>query len=137
MKPNDPCVCGSGKKFSSCCEPFLSSKGKPRTVKQLVRSRYSAYALGEAEHREYLVRTWHPATVQHIRMADFIAEGHQWKSLEILNSKQKGDLGSVKFEAIYSVDDGPDQIHSETSAFHRHKGMWLYLEGEVSESEKG
>jgi uncharacterized protein YchJ len=75
--------------------------------------------------------------VQHIRMADLIAEGHQWKSLEILNSKQKGDLGSVKFEAIYSVDDGPDQIHSETSAFHRHKGMWLYLEGEVSESEKG
>jgi SEC-C motif-containing protein len=133
MKPNDPCVCGSGKKFSSCCEPFLSSQAKPRTVKQLVRSRYSAYALGQAEHRDYLVRTWHPATAQHIRMADLSTEGHHWKNLEILNSKQKGDLGRVEFKATYSVEDGPDQIHHETSAFHRHKGSWLYLEGEVSE----
>lgn len=100
-------------------------------MKQLVRSRYAAYALGQAEHREYLVQTWHPSTAQKIRMADLIADGHQWKSLEILNSSQKGDLGRVEFKAIFSVDGGPDQLHHEISAFHRLKGAWLYLDGEV------
>jgi len=133
MNKNDPCICGSGRTFGKCCEPFLAGKEKPKTVKQLVRSRYAAYALGQAEHREYLVNTWHPATAKNIRMADLIAEGHEWKGLEIINSTQKGDLGRVEFKATYSVDDGPDQVHHENSAFHRHKGTWLYLEGEVRE----
>jgi SEC-C motif-containing protein len=131
MKSNELCVCGSGRAFGKCCEPFLTYKARPKTVKQLVRSRYAAYALGGEGHREYLVRTWHPATAQNIRMADLIADGHTWTGLEILDSRQKGDLGRVEFRATYSVDVGPDQVHHETSAFHRHKGVWLYLEGEV------
>ena len=131
MKSNELCVCGSGRAFGKCCEPFLTNKARPKTVKQLVRSRYAAYALGGDGHREYLVRTWHPATAQNIRMADLIADGHTWTGLEILDSRQKGDLGRVEFRATYSVDVGPDQVHHETSAFHRHKGVWLYLEGEV------
>ncbi len=136
MKSSDLCICGSGRQFGKCCEPFLNYTAKPKTVKQLVRSRYAAYALGESSHREYLVRTWHPATAQNIRMADLIAEGHVWKALEIIDANQKGDLGRVEFKAIYSVDDGPDQIHHEKSAFHRNKGVWLYLEGKVEEQEK-
>ncbi len=131
MKSNELCVCGSGRAFGKCCEPFLTYKARPKTVKQLVRSRYAAYALEGDGHREYLVRTWHPATAQNIRMADLIADGHTWTGLEILDSRQKGDLGRVEFRATYSVDGGPDQVHHETSAFHRHKGVWLYLEGEV------
>ena len=131
MKPNEPCICGSGRPYSKCCEPFLTYKARPKTVKQLVRSRYAAYALGGEGHREYLVRTWHPATAQNIRMADLIADGHVWTGLEILDSRQKGDLGRVEFRATYSIDGGPEQVHHETSAFHRHKGVWLYLEGEV------
>lgn len=136
MKSNDPCICGSGRLFGKCCEPFLSYKAKPKTAKQLVRSRYAAYALsalGEPAYREYLVNTWHPATAKNISMADLIADGHVWKGLEITGAKQKGDLARVEFRARYAVDDGPDRIHHEVSAFHRHKGAWLYLEGEVSE----
>ena len=40
-----PCACGSGKLFSNCCSPFLSGKALPKTVKQLMRSRYAAFAL--------------------------------------------------------------------------------------------
>jgi SEC-C motif-containing protein len=131
MKANELCVCGSERPFSKCCEPFLTYRAKPKTVKQLVRSRYAAYALGGEGHREYLVRTWHPATAKNIRMADLIADGHVWTGLEIIDFRQKGDLGRVEFRATFSVDGGPEQIHHETSAFHRHKGVWLYLEGEV------
>jgi SEC-C motif-containing protein len=135
MKANDPCICGSGRIFGKCCPPFLRRKDNPKTVKQLVRSRYAAYSLGEEGHREYLVRTWHPATAKNIRMADLIAEGHVWTNLEILDFRQKGDLGRVEFKATYRVDEGPEQVHHEVSAFHRHKGVWLYLEGDVKEDE--
>jgi SEC-C motif-containing protein len=134
MKPNDPCICGSGRVFGKCCQPFLTYQAKPKTAKQLMRSRYAAYAIGDEKGREYLVRTWHPATASNIRLADLIAEGHTWLGLEILDAKQKGDLARVEFKAIYRVDDGPEIIHQEVSAFHRHQGVWLYLEGEVSES---
>ncbi len=133
MKPTDPCICGSEKPFGKCCEPFLSHKAKPKTVKQLVRSRYAAYALGGEGHREYLIRTWHPATAKNIQMADLIAEGHTWTGLEIIDFRQKGDLGRVEFKATYCVDDGPPQVHHEVSAFHRHQGTWLYLEGDIQE----
>ncbi len=135
MNKNDSCICCSGRPYSKCCEPYLNYKANPKTVRQLVRSRYAAYALGQAKHREYLVNTWHPATAQNVRMADLIAEGHKWTGLEIVKATQKGDLGRVEFKATYSVDDGPEQIHQEKSAFHRHKVIWLYLEGEVNESE--
>lgn len=133
MKSIEPCICGSGRPFGKCCEPFLNYKAKPKTVRQLVRSRYAAYALGDQKHKEYLVRTWHPATANNIRMADLIAEGHQWTGLEILDVRQKGDLGRVEFRATYQVDGGPEQVHHEISAFHRNKGVWQYLEGEVRE----
>ena len=133
MKSIDLCICGSGRSFGKCCESFLNYSAKPKTVKQLVRSRYAAYALGQNIHREYLIRTWHPATAKNIRMADLIAEGHMWKSLDIIDSRQKGDLGRVEFKAVYAIDDGPDQVHHETSAFHREKGVWLYLDGDVKE----
>jgi len=61
MKPNDPCICGSGRVFGKCCQPFLTYQAKPKTAKQLMRSRYAAYAIGDEKGREYLVRTWHPA----------------------------------------------------------------------------
>lgn len=134
MKPNDPCICGSGRPFGKCCQPFLEYRAKPKTARQLVRSRYAAYALGaqgDGGYREYLVRTWHPATAKNISMADLMAEGHTWKGLEICDAKQKGDLARVEFKARYSVNDGPEYVHHEVSAFHRDKGTWLYLEGEV------
>ena len=136
MKSSEPCICGSGRLFGKCCQPFLEYKAKPKTAKQLVRSRYAAYALGalgETGHREYLVRTWHPATARNISMADLIAEGHTWKGLEIIDARQKGDLARVEFRARFCVNDGPELIHHETSAFHRDKGVWLYLEGEVKD----
>jgi len=126
-----PCPCGSDKPFADCCEPFLTLQEKPRSVRQLVRARYCAYALGAGRHREFLIRTWHPATAKHISIADLTNDNFNWKTLEILRAEQKGDYGRVEFKAIYSDNDGPDQVHHELALFHRIKGMWLYLEGRV------
>ena len=40
------CICDSKKEYSICCEPLLTGSVKAKTVRQLVRSRYAAYAAG-------------------------------------------------------------------------------------------
>jgi SEC-C motif-containing protein len=132
MTSKDLCPCGSEKPYAQCCEPLHTFKDKAKTVKQLVRARYCAYARGAGQHREFLVRTWHPATSKQINVADITNDTFEWRGLEILRAEQKGDLGRVEFKAIFRDNAaGPDQIHHEQSMFHRIKGSWLYLEGRV------
>jgi len=128
------CYCGNDKPFAQCCEPFITMKEKPRSVRQLVRARYCAYALGAGRHREFLIRTWHPATAGKVSIADLTNDSLTWCGLEIINAEQKGDLGRVEFRASYGEgEDGALHVHHERSMFQRIKGVWLYLEGQVRE----
>ena len=127
------CYCDSGKPFAQCCEPFLLMKEKPKSVKQLVRARYSAYAIGAGKHREFLIRTWHPQTARNINITDVSNDNFTWKGLEIIKAEQKGDLGRVEFKAFYAQDDGTEHVHHERAMFHRIKGLWLYVEGQVKD----
>ena len=128
------CLCGSDKPFVACCEPFLTFREKPKSVRQLVRARYCAYALGAGTHREFLIRTWHPATARTISIADITNDHNVWQGLEIISAEQKGDFGRVEFRATYREgDDGAIHVHHERAMFNRIKGVWLYVEGEVRE----
>lgn len=130
------CPCGSNKAFADCCEPYLTLQEKPKSVRQLVRARYCAYARGAGTHREFLIRSWHPATARSISIADLTNDNYRWQGLEIVSAEQKGDFGRVEFKASYREgDDGPLQIHHERAVFHRIKGLWLYLEGDVQDQE--
>jgi SEC-C motif-containing protein len=127
------CYCGSGKPFAQCCEPLLLMKEKPRTVRQLVRARYAAYARGAGKHREFLIHTWHPQTARHISITDISNDNFTWKGLQIINAVQKGELGHVEFKAFYAEDDGTEHVHHEHATFHRIKGLWLYVQGQIEE----
>tara|TARA_R110000772_G_scaffold30532_11_gene75706 strand:+ start:1789 stop:2181 length:393 start_codon:yes stop_codon:yes gene_type:complete len=124
----DSCICGSNKDFTRCCQPFLEGKAKARTVRQLVRSRYAAYALGA--HAKYLKQTWHPSTVRNIGMADLDNSAYEWLSLQIVRHLQKGDMGQVEFKAVYKEAGGKEQTHHEISVFQRLKGVWYYYDGQ-------
>lgn len=135
MSEKNLCQCGSNKAYALCCEPLHTLKEHAKTVKQLVRARYCAYARGAGKHREFLIRSWHPSTAKTINVVDITNDTFTWKGLTILRAEQKGDLGKVEFKAVFSeADDGPDQVHHEISLFHRIKGNWLYLEGKVNEA---
>ena len=60
-----PCPCGRQERgrtanYGDCCGRYLASVGVPAPDAQtLMRSRYSAYALGLTP---YLLSTWHPST---------------------------------------------------------------------------
>ena len=53
------CYCGSGHLFEDCCEPYIKRKSNPPTAEALMRSRYSAYCIANAD---YLVNTTHFST---------------------------------------------------------------------------
>ncbi|MBV2131005.1 SEC-C domain-containing protein [Rheinheimera sp. SM2107] len=52
------CYCGSGLKFSDCCQPLLAGAKKADCCRQLMRSRYSAYCCKKIE---YILQTCRPA----------------------------------------------------------------------------
>jgi len=108
-----------------CCAPYLGGKSAPRTVKQLMRSRYTAFAAGA--HGEYLLRTWHPRTAPAISAQALGQADIQWTGLEIIASQQRGDHGVVEFRASFIDAAGEPGVHHETSTFLREGGRWLYL----------
>jgi len=120
------CPCCSGKSFAHCCQPFLTGKAKPRTVKQLMRSRYTAYATGG--YGDYLLATWVPSNRPKESAQSLSLKTVDWQGLTILDSSQQGNKGAVDFEARYLDANGQEQIHREQSVFLRHKGAWYYVD---------
>ena len=53
------CPCPSGDTYDDCCAPLHRGERDAPTAVQLMRSRYSAFAVGDMP---YLLRTWHPTT---------------------------------------------------------------------------
>jgi SEC-C motif-containing protein len=122
--PNSrPCLCGNGSKYDACCGPLHRSERQADTAEELMRSRYAAFACGDAD---YLFRTWHPRT----RPADVtIDENTVWTSLDVTDTAAGGvddDNGEVEFTAYFEDGGRPGSMH-ERSLFERRAGRWFYL----------
>lgn len=120
------CPCGSHKRLSACCGAFHAGKATPRTARQLMRSRYSAFALGGLG--DYLLQTWHPKTRPAVSAAELSARDTDWVKLEVIDSQQQADTATVEFKAYWRDSDGQLQLHHETSRFVRLTGRWLYVD---------
>ncbi|WP_285241961.1 YchJ family protein [Pseudarthrobacter sp. MEB009] len=124
---NANCRCLSGEQYGHCCGRFHSGASVAATVEQLMRSRYTAFALLDSE---YLRRTWHPRTAP----ADLELDPDlQWRRLDIVSTARGGPLdteGTVEFKA-YFRQDGERGILHETSRFVREDGRWLYVDGQL------
>ncbi len=122
------CPCCSGQTYDDCCEPLLERRAQASNVKQLMRSRYCAFALGG--QGDYLLDTWHPST-RGTLTAEFLSEKTlNWQGLKVLDFRHKGDEGMVKFEARYLGDNGQPGLLQEVSRFVRVNGNWFYLDSE-------
>lgn len=116
------CPCGTGKAYGECCGPLHAGTAGADTAEALMRSRYSAFALGDAA---YLLRTWHPET----RPARLdLDRDRRWTGLEILETSGGTAFhssGTVAFRARYRDPEGPG-AQEETSEFLRLDGAWVY-----------
>ena len=123
------CICGSGKAFSQCCEPLLSRKIRAKTPEQLMRSRYSAYALGG--YGDYLLKTWFAPMAKGLTAQALSEKAQQWVSLEVVGSGVTDQQGWVEFKATY-LEDSKQRVMHEKSVFTLSGDCWLYIGGEIT-----
>ncbi|MFC7492571.1 MULTISPECIES: YchJ family protein [unclassified Knoellia] len=123
-----------GADLSACCGPFLSGETWPPTPVTVMRSRYTAYAMGDSDH---LFRTWHPAT----RPAEVdLDQALEWVGLEIIEVSGDDDTGVVEFAAHWRSGQGPsrqDGAVRERSTFVRRAGRWFYRDGVDTRPARG
>lgn len=119
------CPCGSGNSYNACCGPLHKGSAVAKTPKQLIRSRYCAYALGG--NGDYLLQTWHPDSTAGLTAESLSAKTLNWQGLAIVSYSQNGDEGTVEFEASFIDGEGKSGLHHEVSRFVRQQGKWLYL----------
>ena len=118
------CPCTSGLPLEACCGPIIRGEKVAQTAEALMRSRYTAYVLGEVD---YLRASWHAST-RPVELQLAVNESG-WCGLEILDceSGQPGDVsGRVHFRAR-----ARQGVLEENSRFRFEDGCWYYLDGEL------
>ncbi|MCC9041985.1 hypothetical protein LNQ81_04620 [Myroides sp. M-43] len=124
MNPKQFCYCCSKKEFKDCCEPFIKLQVKPDTAEELMRSRYTAYALCNAT---YIVDTTHPRN-RHLHSKKAIsnwAKENTWIQLEVVKTEDY----QVIFKAYYNDVNGNSCVHYEDSLFEKLGENWYYVSG--------
>lgn len=122
--PENACPCGSDRNYDDCCQPFHLGEHWPDSVEALMRSRYSAFVLADAE---YLLESWYPSTAPD----DLdLSDNPEWVQLQILSAHSDGDHGQVHFRAFYREGKQLEYLE-ERSEFRRWQGRWLYLRGDI------
>jgi SEC-C motif-containing protein len=120
-----PCPCG-GESLADCCGRFHDGSAIAQTAEQLMRSRYSAYVLG---NEAYLQASWHADS----RPKEVVTDAAlKWLGLEVRATEQNGDKATVEFVARCRVDGRGQRLH-EVSRFVREDGRWFYVDGSIQE----
>ncbi len=131
------CPCGSGKIYPSCCGSFHEGMKLPQTAEELMRSRYSAYAMGNLS---YIKNTMQGKAAQNFSDQDpeENQSSHQLLGLEVIRHfvDKKNPLHAfVEFRALHQFDE-KFSIIQELSEFSRVDGKWFYLDGKIQKSSR-
>ena len=124
------CFCGRALSYENCCGALHSGKRSAQSAEELMRSRYSAFAVADVD---YIMRTYAPETRPNSERVEIKqwAASVMWLGLQVISTKKgkPGDKeGRVKFKALYSE---AGKIHEmlEDSYFRFEQGQWFYVDG--------
>jgi SEC-C motif-containing protein len=128
-QPAPECPCGSGRRYAECCGRLHEGEARAETAEALMRSRYSAYALGK---EAYLLSTWHAST----RPTALDLDGQpapKWIGLRVQRHEQQDENHAiVEFIARYKLN-GRAYKMQENSRFVKENGRWYYVEGDIAD----
>ncbi|ACZ29909.1 sec-C motif domain protein [Xylanimonas cellulosilytica DSM 15894] len=128
---DERCPCLSGDVYGECCGPVHRGERTAPTAEALMRSRYSAFAVGDVA---WLLASWHPTTRPAALDLD---EGLVWRRLDILATRRGGpfdDDGEVEFAALWrDAATGERGRLREVSRFVREDGAWYYVDGDLAD----
>ena len=135
MKNNELCPCASGKTYGECCGPILGGERKADTAVELMRARYSAYAVGNVE---FLYASSGPEARSEFdeKTTRDWSTSAKWHGLEVLSTVRGGnddEEGEVAFVARYSAN-GQQCEHREPSYFKRIDGEWRFIDGTIEKN---
>ena len=123
-----PCPCGIEKIYEMCCYKGHLAIETLMSAEQLMRSRYSAYAMADID---YLMKSQHSTTRPNDEKDEILkwAKSVEWIRLEVLNSFKGLDCdseGTVEFKAYFKENGIVSVIH-ENSKFLKEHNHWVYL----------
>lgn len=139
FSPNDICPCGSFKKYKKCCKPFHDKITFPKTALELMKSRFSAFAV---LNTDYIIFTTHENN------SDYTSNLKSWNQ-DIMNFSK-----NTKFEKLEILDfidgevesfvtfratlfqDNTDISFIEKSRFLKVEEKWLYVDGQFIDEGK-
>ena len=121
---NKKCFCDTGLLFQDCCGLYLENNQKAPTALALMRSRYSAYAIHNAD---YLLETTYVSERKYYSKAEILkwATSNKWQKLEILSFTDT----TVEFKAYFLDSNHQLQVHYEFSTFKFENNAWYYVDG--------
>lgn len=133
--PQINCPCGSTKPYQGCCQ-IAHKQTLPATAEQLMRSRFSAFALGSQYpamahfFADYLCNTWDQQTRPESLQLDTNTVWQQLKIVGRKEGKKRHSQGYVTFQAHF-LENGQQHYFEEKSFFKKIDGKWFYVEGEI------
>uniref|UniRef100_A0A7S0RI70 YchJ-like middle NTF2-like domain-containing protein n=1 Tax=Chlamydomonas leiostraca TaxID=1034604 RepID=A0A7S0RI70_9CHLO len=147
LAPDQPCPCGTGNNYGACCAPYHAGQKAAMTPESLLRSRYTAYALKNAE---YIADTTHqdspeyqgsrPVYLQAVRATQRRA---QFKSLTIEKTVPgaSADEVVISFRAAWADKERPaigliDRVETSTFVREPKTGVWSYMKSDVVKDNK-
>jgi SEC-C motif-containing protein len=126
------CPCHSGLSYQECCGPYHTKKELPESALQLMRSRFSAYALKNAD---YIMETTHPENILYSTNQEewkesilFFCKKTEFRGLKIIEVLE-GTLESYVTFFAHLFQDHQDVSFQETSHFYKIDDRWLYFSG--------
>ena len=123
------CPCGSALEYSLCCQRYLSGAQLAPDPSQLMRSRYTAFVMKDAD---YLLKTWHGSCqAPHFRSdIERGFAGTEWLGLTVFATEPGSheNEGFVSFVARFREQNKTGAI-IERSRFLKENGQWYYIDG--------
>ena len=128
------CPCDTERLYSDCCEPYLTGQQSPANPEALMRSRYSAFAVGKVD---YIIATTHRNNPMYdknrsqwrLNLAQYCRE-LDFQKLEIAACSEN----TVTFTTHVIQNNKPLSI-TETSTFVFENNKWWYLSWKIEGKE--
>ena len=122
---NSSCYCGSKLAYANCCKPYHDGKAFAETPEKLMRSRYSAYVVGNID---YIANTNDVSGEDNFdrEAAEIWSKKSEWLGLEIVAAAGN----EVEFKARFKAE-GKEITHHEVSLFRfdEKTKRWYYADG--------
>lgn len=118
------CPCGTKLEYENCCQPYHLKVTNAPTAEMLMRSRYSAFVVADAD---YLFETTHISKRKGNSKDAYLksAKNTKWLKLEIISAA----FDTVEFKAYYLNSKFQTEVLHEKSNFKLEEGKWYYVDG--------